>query len=244
MALPRTIALLSAACAAVPALAAADAACRARSGAQAATVVELYTSEGCSSCPPADRWLSRLKSDPAVVPLAFHVNYWDRLGWPDRFSTPQFTQRQGEQQAVNGARVNYTPQVVVQGRDQRDWYRMALPLGSQGRATVDLTLTGDGSEFTATVQARSGAPRRLAAFWAVTEDAHRSAVTAGENAGERLVHDAVVRELLPVPAWSGAQATLSFRPAAKPGAGHPRAVSLVVTDAATGRPVQALRLPC
>ena len=84
-------------------------------------MVELYTSEGCNSCPPADRWLSTLKADPAVVALAFHVDYWDRLGWKDRFASAAFTARQAAQQATNGARFSYTPQVVVDGRDRNDW---------------------------------------------------------------------------------------------------------------------------
>lgn len=219
--------------------------CSARSGERIAPVVELYTSEGCSSCPPADRWLSTLKREPAVVALAFHVNYWDRLGWRDRYATPAYTQRQAEQQAVNGARYNYTPQVVVQGVDRRDWYARPLPTTVDGQATVEIVLQGDGRGYTARVSPRTGAPARLAAFWAVTEDGHRSAVTAGENAGEKLVHDYVVREFSTVPAWAGtAPATLQFAPATGAQAAHPRAVNLVVTDAATGRPVQALRLPC
>src|SRR5947207_2933082 len=68
------------------------------SGETAATLVELFTSEGCSSCPPADAWMSRLKRNPdlwkAIVPAVFHVDYWDRLGWPDRFARPEFTRRQ------------------------------------------------------------------------------------------------------------------------------------------------------
>lgn len=240
---PRPLALLLAA--AAPVAFAQDAAqCQARSGERITPVVELYTSEGCSSCPPADRWVSRLKRDNGLVALAFHVNYWDRLGWRDRFATPAFTQRQGEQQAVNGARYHYTPQVVVQGIDRRDWYARPLPTAIEGRPLVDIALAGDGRRFTAQVSARPGAPARLAAYWAVTEDGHRSAVTAGENAGEKLVHDYVVRELSSVPAWSGTATTLQFAPAAAPQAAHPRAVNLVVTDAATGRPVQALRLPC
>ena len=105
-----------------PTLAAAPA-CSARSGALAPTVVELYTSEGCNSCPPADRWLSRLKADPAVVALAFHVDYWDRLGWKDRFASPLYTQRQAQQQSISGARFSYTPQVIVDGVDRPDWLR-------------------------------------------------------------------------------------------------------------------------
>lgn len=209
-----------------------------------ATVVELYTSEGCSSCPPADRWLSTLKNRPDVLALAFHVNYWDRLGWPDRFASSEFTRRQAEQQAVNGARVSYTPQVVVQGRDRPDWPGIALPMALSGTPLVDVVLAGDGRSFDATVQARPGAPSRLAAFWAVTENGHRSAVTAGENAGEKLAHDHVVRELHRVPPWTSPSIRLSFSPSTAADAAHPRALSLVVIDAATGRPLQALRLPC
>lgn len=226
------------------ALAQGGASCNARSGETLVPVIELYTSEGCSSCPPADRWLSRFKPDAPVVALAFHVNYWDRLGWPDRFASGEFTRRQAEQQAVNGARVSYTPQVVVQGRDRPDWPGLALPPAVAGAPLVDLAITGDGRSFDARVQARPGAPSRLAAFWAVTENGHRSAVTAGENAGEKLAHDHVVRELHRVPPWTGASIRLSFSPAAAADAAHPRALSLVVIDAATGRPLQALRLPC
>lgn len=218
-------------------------ACLASSGERIVPVVELYTSEGCSSCPPADRWLTTLKRDPALVALAFHVNYWDRLGWRDRFATPAFTQRQAEQRAVNGAPYNYTPQVVVQGRDRRDWHARPPPMRIEGRPLVDIVLGVDGGRATAQVGVRAGAPARLAAFWAVTEDGHASAVTAGENAGERLRHDYVVRELRPVPAWSGAT-TLRFEPSTPADAAHPRAINLVVTDAATGRPLQAVRLGC
>jgi hypothetical protein len=219
--------------------------CSARSAATAATVIELYTSEGCSSCPPADRWLTKLKGDASLVALAFHVNYWDRLGWRDRFSSPAFTQRQAEQQAVNGSRYSYTPQVVLQGRDRRDWPGISLPLADSARAApVDIAVSGDGRQFTATVQARAGAPGRLAAYWAITEDGHRSAVTAGENAGEKLAHDHVVRELQTVPAWNGPSATLQFTASGEADKAHPRAINLVVTDAATGRPVHALKLGC
>ncbi len=226
------------------ALAQGGASCSARSGDAITPVIELYTSEGCSSCPPADRWLSRIKSDAPVVALAFHVNYWDRLGWPDRFASSEFTRRQSEQQAVNGAHVSYTPQVVVQGRDRPDWPGIALPMALSATPLVDVAISGDGRSFDATVQMRPGAPSRLAAFWAVTENGHRSAVTAGENAGEKLAHDHVVRELHRVPPWTGANIRLSFSPAGAPDAAHPRALSLVVIDAATGRPLQALRLPC
>ena len=218
--------------------------CTARSADTVTPVIELYTSEGCSSCPPADRWLSTLPVEPAAVALAFHVDYWDSLGWPDRFASPEFTRRQNEQRSVNGARVNYTPQVVVQGRDRPDWPRLSLPIAGGTPPLVDITLQGDGRTFDAIVRPRPGAPERLAAFWAVTENGHRSRVTAGENAGEKLSHDHVVRQLHRVPPWSGAETRLRFSPSLPADAAHPRALSLVVLDPASGRPLQALRLRC
>src|SRR6185503_5827222 len=127
-------------------------ACSAASTRQMPPIVELYTSEGCNSCPPADRWMSTLKADPSVVALAFHVDYWDRLGWKDRFASPAYTQRQAQTQASSGARFN-------------------------------ITLVRDAGRFSATVVPASGAPARLAAYWALTENNHSTAVKAGENEG-------------------------------------------------------------
>ena len=225
---------------------AADATCRIQSGASAPRVVELYTSEGCSSCPPADRWLGQLQGRADVVALAFHVDYWNGLGWKDRFASADFTRRQQLQQAVNGARYNYTPQVVVDGRDRPDWPSMGLA-AAPVTAPVAIALVRDGERFEASVTATAGAPSRLAAYWAVTEDDHVSAVKAGENAGATLRHVAVVRELQPVAAWAqpvGAATTLRFTPSWPASAGNPRRVNLVVLDAASGRPVQAVKLGC
>jgi hypothetical protein len=247
----RAGAAIALACASLlsPALAQTTAACSARSAATVTPVVELYTSEGCNSCPPADKWLSRLKADPAIVGLAFHVDYWDRLGWKDRFASPAYTQRQAQQQAINGARFSYTPQVVLDGRDHKDWFSTPEPSSARARslATVALTLTREGDRVSATVQPGANAPARLAAFWAVTENGHLTAVKAGENEGATLPHDFVVRAYKPLAAWTaqpGTPIVLSFdaAPAADPT--HPRQVNLVVLDADTGRPVQALKLGC
>jgi hypothetical protein len=128
----KAIALVAAFVVPVLAVAAEAPVCQARSSATT-RVVELYTSEGCNSCPPADRWLSGVASAPDTVALAFHVDYWDRLGWKDRFASAAFTQRQSQQQAVNGARFSYTPQVVVDGVDDKDWSGR-LPARSGGSA--------------------------------------------------------------------------------------------------------------
>ena len=229
------------------AVAADPAACTARSGPSITPVVELYTSEGCNSCPPADRWLSRIAPDADAVALAFHVDYWDRLGWKDRFASAAHTARQNQQQASNGARFSYTPQVVVDGADRKDWSGLRLPLKAAAASQVQLSLVREGDRFVARVEPAAGGPARLAAYWAVTESNHVTAVKAGENEGVTLKHDFVVREYQPVPAWAasaGAPSTLSFRPAFAADAGHPRQVNLVVMNADTGRPVQAVKLGC
>ncbi len=221
--------------------------CTARSGATITPVVELYTSEGCSSCPPADRWLSRLAPDASVVALAFHVDYWDRLGWKDRFASAAHTARQSQQQAANGARFSYTPQVVVEGADRKDWPDVRLPLKAGNAAQVQVSLTREGDRFTASVHPVAGGPSKLAAYWAVTELNHVTTVKAGENQGATLKHDFVVREYAPVAAWAAradAPVSLSFTPSVAADPTHPRLVNLVVVNADTGRPVQAVKLGC
>ncbi len=222
-------------------------ACSARSTRNMTPVVELYTSEGCNSCPPADRWLSRLRADPSVVALAFHVDYWDRLGWKDRFASPAYTQRQNQQQASNGARFSYTPQVVVDGIDRPDWPRVVMPPRTAASATVDVVLARSAERVTASVAASAASPRRLAAYWAVTEQGHVSAVRAGENEGVTLRHDFVVRDYRPIAAWTprpDTPQTFFYDLPSGGDAAHPRQVNLVVVDADSGRPVQAVRIGC
>ena len=221
--------------------------CHAASARTVVPVVELYTSEGCNSCPPADRWLSKLKAEPGVVALAFHVDYWDRLGWKDRFASAAFTERQAIEQRSNGARFSYTPQVVVDGHDRSDWPSVSLSAAPRAPASVDVMLAHEGDRFVATVVPMANAPKRLAAYWAITEQGHASAVKAGENQGVTLHHDFVVRDYEPVAAWTargGAAETLRFKPATAADPAHPRDVNLVVVDAASGRPVQAVKIGC
>ncbi len=250
----RTSAAALAVLAHLPLAEAADAplgSCKANSAATMARVIELYTSEGCSSCPQADRWLSRMtpeiESRSDTVALAFHVDYWDRLGWKDRFASAAYTARQSQQQASNGAKFSYTPQVVLDGRDQKDWINTRQPLRAVAPAQAQISLAREGNQFNANVAPMAGGPTRLAAYWAVTELNHVTSVKAGENDGVTLKHDFVVREYKPVAAWSGnldAPTTLSFTPSTPVDAKHARQVNLVVVDADTGRPVQALKLGC
>lgn len=220
--------------------------CEARSPESAFTVVELYTSEGCSSCPPADRWLSTLKGRADLLPLSFHVSYWDQLGWVDRFASPAHNERQRQVQAATAGRYVYTPQVVVNGQDWRGWAN-GLPKTVASPAPVAITLTREGDLVSAGVAAVPGrsAPARLAGYWAVVEDGQHSAVRAGENAGVQLRHDAVVRLYQPVPAWAGAGgAPPSLTLTLPTAAGTARRVVFVVTEANSMRPVQAAVLGC
>jgi len=222
------------------------ASCQAISGAQVPQVVELYTSEGCSSCPPADRWLTTLKDRTDVLAAAFHVDYWDGLGWADRFASPRHTQRQRDTMALSGARFAYTPQVLVNGRDWRRW--PDLPQ-RPSPATVQVRLVReqpDGPVTTAVIEPLATTrttPPRLALWWALVEDAHVTPVRRGENAGATLHHDRVVRAYGTVPAWQGAQ-RVSIPAVPDADTAHPRHLLAVVTDAASGAPVQAVQLAC
>lgn len=230
--------------------------CEARSAPRQTPLVELYTSEGCSSCPPADRWLSTLPSaagtgaatgagqvQPPVLAAAFHVSYWDRLGWPDRFASTEFTARQAELMRSSGARHVYTPQVLVDGRDWRGW--PTLPAATDAPARASIVLQRRGAQVLVRVAPGPGAPPQLALWWAVLEDGHRSAVSAGENRGEQLRHDHVVRRYGRVAAWPAADRQLPPITAGTNGEGGRMArLLVVVTDAATGAPLQAAQLAC
>jgi hypothetical protein len=216
--------------------------CKAESPATLVPVIELYTSEGCSSCPPADRWLSSLKATAAsgrVVVQAFHVGYWDYIGWVDRFASPAHTQRQRDIAGRNGLSTIYTPQLVRNGRDFKD-YAHATAGGEPARARIALQRTGDDA-FEASVSPLDGVDA-WSAYWTVTENGHSSKVKAGENAGELLQHDFVVRQYVTAGDYRGAsRLRLRTIPSL---AGHPRQVNLVVFDPHSGRPLQALGLGC
>jgi hypothetical protein len=226
--------------------------CQSQSGAKVMTVIELYTSEGCSSCPPADRWLSQFKTSADVIPLAFHVDYWAQLGWHDRFSKPAYEQRQTQQQAINGASFSYTPQVVVQGQDEKNWSAMALnqfPLAQESKLAsnrpIEIKIMRDGNQISAKV--KSADAQNLAAYWAVTENGLSSQVKAGENKGFKLNHDAVVLYYQAVSTWqaaAGQTQTLTLVSAPPDLKTSHQTVNLVVINAQSGRPVQALKLGC
>lgn len=216
--------------------------CEARSGARITPVIELFTSEGCSSCPPADEWVSSLKGQGAVV-QAFHVAYWDYIGWKDRFAQAKFSARQKDIATRNGLNNIYTPQVVRNGRDWPQWRASRQLPGGDSAASFSLTVqrVGESDSFEARVSPQD-AKANWAAYWSVTEDGHSSRVKSGENAGEFLKHDFVVRQFEHVGSYQGPQ-TLRFASVAGQ-ADHYRRINLVVTDTRTGATLQAVSLAC
>ena len=226
----------------------APSACTAGSGPTITPVIELYTSEGCSSCPPADKWASSLK-DKGVVVQAFHVGYWDYIGWVDRFAAPAYTNRQRDIAAKNSLRSIYTPQAVLNGKDWPRWGGGANDLASKEPARAHITVQQLGADqFEASVTpvaALQNAPT-WSAYWTITEHGHNSKVQAGENAGEFLKHDFVVRQYTQAGEYKTSDTAprkLTFRSiAATPG--HTRQVNLVVFDSKTGGTLQAVSLQC
>jgi hypothetical protein len=233
------------------------AACTAKSGPQSVPLVELYTSEGCSSCPPADRWLSATfaKATPrsAGIALAFHVDYWDRLGWKDRFATPAFTQRQYDGMRGSGARFVYTPQVVIQGKDFPQWHDRsaiaALTTAAAKPARAEIALAADREQGSILVKATARVPaaadrKGTALYVALADDGLSSEVKAGENAGSRLVHDNVVRVFRAGPSPDAAgEIRWDVKVPVPAEAGSASTVVAFVQNAAGGDVLQALALP-
>ena len=230
--------LAAASFAALGASAAAGATCAAKSGPRMTALVELYTSEGCDSCPPADRWLSSTfpadaNSENAIA-LAFHVDYWDRLGWKDRFAAPAWTERQYAMARANRSRLVYTPQILLQGHDFSDWRggrsaaAVAAIAAKPARAQIAVEAVPQRDAIAVRASASvplSGDRKNTALFVALADSRLVSDVKAGENAGVRLTHDHVVRVFrggiavsaagevatdvtLPLPAESGMAATV------------------------------------
>jgi hypothetical protein len=171
-------------------------------------LVELYTSEGCSSCPPADAHLAKLLAeqplaDVEIVPLSLHVDSWDHQGWKDPFSSKAFTSRQSEYSKIFGAGKVYTPQMVVDGRDELNGSDEAAARRALTAAAsrphlplrVDARTRGASVRMSIDVPAAPPDAEPIDVFVALTEDGLTSVVRRGENSGRTLSHVAVVRTL-------------------------------------------------
>jgi hypothetical protein len=172
--------------------ASAHAACSAQSGKDSPHLVELYTSEGCSSCPPAEKWMSSLVPKPGFVGLEFHVDYWDSPAWRDPFDSKSYTQRQETlDKSVKGAQP-YTPQIWLDGQLWNNWPKGAPPTpysGPQPGLQVEASVADSIKAHVTTTGVAAG--QRL--YVALTENGLGEIVRGGENKGKTLAHDQVVR---------------------------------------------------
>jgi hypothetical protein len=177
---------------------------RARAAAPTA-IVELFTSQGCSSCPPADRILGELARRPGVLALSHHIDYWDRLGWKDPYSSPDATKRQRDYARALGLRNIYTPQMVIDGRldvigsDPAAIERALARPRPPAVAMLSLTRAGDALALRGSVAGEAVRLRRID----FQPEAPATRVLAGENKGRALAHVNVVRRIGAPLDWSG-----------------------------------------
>jgi hypothetical protein len=244
---------------------AATAVCTAHSPVHRVALVELYSSEGCSSCPPADHWLGQWKGggqSEGIVPLALHVDYWDGLGWKDRFAKHAFTERQQRLSNIGHSPTVYTPEVFVAGKELRNWSdrssfssRVEAVNAQPAQADIELSLTPAGTnapgnyDLDGRFQSRTNEGGPLNAYVAVYENALTSRVLAGENGGVTLHHERVVRQWIgPVPLVDGSAHIRQAVSIGTPGAALPAnkyGVAAFVESARSSEVLQAADLlPC
>jgi hypothetical protein len=227
----------------------AQATCTATSGAKRVTFVELYTSEGCDSCPPADRWLSTMKARNDVVPLSFHVDYWDYIGWKDPYAQKGFTDRQNARVQAQNSRSVYTPQVMFNGQDFTVWRNENAASGSLKKlsalsAPIELAITAQPSANAVKVsietlegQVGTRTGRKDTIYTAVLyENGLVSKVLAGENRGVTLNHDYVVRTMQ-------RSANKTFTLPVSPSVKLANAGVAIIAETTTGEFLQAVNMP-
>lgn len=201
-------------------------------------VLELYQSQGCSSCPPANANVNKLADRPDVLALSFAVTYWDRLGWKDRFAKPAYTDRQWDFANANRRSRVYTPQIIVNG---------GAPIVGDNAAEIDKVLAERGAPKggpslaiqSARLTIGEGDPKQAATVWLVRYDPRtvNVPIATGENAGRTLPHRNVVHELVALGEWSGRSLTLTL-----PGSRNPAwQTAILMQDGKGGQIIGAVR---
>lgn len=242
----KTLISLLAAFAAGPAIAEG---CSAASPAHTVALVELFTSQGCSSCPPADRFLGSLRGaglQPAqAVLMSLHVDYWNNIGWKDPYSRKLFTERQRWLSDLARSRTIYTPEFFVGGRELRDWSgqladKVKSINAAPARAAIAIDLAPIDADGIALQARASGAPGAVLQV-ALLESGIATQVKSGENSGRMLRHDHVVREWLPpVTLGSDGKALLSRMVQPPSGARKDRLTVAAFVQTGAGEVLQAL----
>lgn len=209
------------------------------------SLLELYTSEGCSSCPPADRWLSELVDDPRLwrelVPVAFHVDYWNYLGWPDRFADARYSGRQRRYAEHQAVRSVYTPGFVMDGEEWLGWFRGTDLAPEPANRVGRLTLSVEDEDLRARFSPLRETPPALELHVALLGFDLHTAVARGENRGRELRHDFVVLGYRRVPlAWRDGHYEASTRLPRPSVASARQAISAWVSGVDDPRPIQAV----
>ena len=177
-------------------------------------IVELFTSQGCSSCPPADAFLETLKSKPGIVALSYHVDYWDYLGWRDTLGSPEYSQRQYDYAKSRGDMNVYTPQTVINGashfvgsQTSKVSAGIAEARTSNGAQWVDIAMSDNRTDVMIGIAA--GAPTKEATLWLMAFAPSISTdIKKGENAGKTIAYHNVVRKMVPAGMWHGEPAKI------------------------------------
>ncbi len=213
-------------------------------------VVELFTSQGCNTCPPADAYLGKLAKRKRVIALSFHVDYWDYLGWKDRFALSGSTKRQRRYARQFKRGYVYTPQMVIDGQAEIVGSRtgqidraIARAAARKDKIAVRL-VRGAGGKVRAMLPARAaGAKPEPATVWMVLIDrSHTTKIKRGENGGKRLTYTHVVRTLRRVGAWRGEKTALEL-PVDETLPGRRDACVVIVQSDKTGRILGAAMMP-
>ena len=197
-------------------------------------VVELYQSQGCSSCPPADLAVNSVADRPDVLALSFAVTYWDQLGWKDIFGDPAFTARQWDYARAGGRQNVATPQVIVNGRgaivgNNRPDIDAAVARFDRGASGPTLAFDGKAVQV--------GAGKGHATLWLVRYDPRTIpvAIRAGENGGRTIAHRNIVRQIVPIGQWTGRPLHVALPPA------RPGLASALLLQSGKGGPIVASR---
>jgi hypothetical protein len=212
----------------------------------APVVVELFTSQGCSSCPPADELLGELAQRPGVIALAMHIDYWDYIGWKDPFASPKLTARQRDYVRNLGLRYVYTPQMIIDGRADvvglhRNKVLKTIEKAARTRKGLEVGFSrADGGKI---IISAGHAPDDGAAVWlAVFDSRHETEVPRGENAGRKLLGYNVVRSMTRIGTWRGEAMEIPFDMAAA-AAGGRDGCAVIVQQGRAGTVLGAAQMP-
>lgn len=176
--------------------------------AEPVVIVELYTSQGCSSCPPADEFIAMLASDPRILPLALHVDYWDYIGWADQFAQAKFTDRQRSYAKAIGSKMIYTPQLIIGGADRIEGFEpkettAALRAHLEARPTVILTVTREGDMLVIRAEADPPLTEPVRVQLVRYKPEETVVIERGENAGRTITYTNIVTSWQRLENWSG-----------------------------------------